>query len=54
MYTFATNDLLTVLPMLIIMATAMVILMVDLGLPRDRKSWCMGIGVVGAALAFIA
>ena len=54
MYTLATNDLLTIAPMLIIMVTAMVVLMVDLFLPRDRKSLCMGIGAVGAALAFVA
>lgn len=53
MPTFSLSDFYTVLPMLTVMFFAMIVLMVDLWLPRDRKGWCVGIGIVGAILAFI-
>jgi len=47
-------DLLTVSPLLIIFVTAMVVLMVDLTLPRDRKGWCVGVALGGIVLAAFA
>ena len=44
-------DIQTILPMLIVVLTAMVVLMVDLVLPRDRKSGCVALSLVGLALA---
>lgn len=44
-------DLLAVSPMLIVIVTAMAVLMVDLVLPRDRKSWCVIVSLAGLALA---
>ena len=38
-------------PMLMVIFTAMVVLMVDLALPRDRKSWCVIVSLVGLAVA---
>lgn len=47
------NDIQTVMPLLIIVFTAMLVLMVDLGLPRDRKSWCVIIALLGIAASWI-
>lgn len=44
-------DLYAVSPLLIVILTAMVVLMVDLALPRDRKSACIPISLVGLAIA---
>ena len=44
-------DLMVVAPMLIVIITAMAVLMVDLVLPRDRKSWCVIVSLVGLAVA---
>ncbi len=51
-------DIMAVSPMLIVIVTAMLVLMVDLALPRDRKSWCVivslaGLVVAGFACAFL-
>ena len=35
---FTPNDLFTISPMLSVMVLGMIVLMVDLALPRDRKS----------------
>ena len=48
------TDLLTVAPLLIVVLTGMLVLMVDLALPRDRKSWCVGVSLAGIAAAGIA
>ena len=47
-------DLFAVSPLLIVVLTAMIVLMVDLGLPRDRKSLCIPVSLVGLAAAAIA
>jgi NADH-quinone oxidoreductase subunit N len=47
-------DLLAVAPLLIVILTAMVVLMVDLALPRDRKSGCVVVSLVGLVLAAIS
>ncbi len=44
-------DILAVSPMLIVIVTAMAVLMVDLALPRDRKSWCVIVSLIGLAVA---
>ena len=46
-----SSDLLAVSPLLIVILTAMVVLMVDLALPRDRKSACVAVSLVGLAIA---
>lgn len=51
---FTGNDFFTILPLLIVMITGMVVLMVDLLLPRDRKSACMFLGIIGAVISFIS
>ncbi len=48
------NDLAVIAPMLIVSITAMVVLMVDLALPRDRKSACVVVSIVGLVLAWVA
>lgn len=48
------SDLAVIAPMLIVIITAMVVLMVDLNLPRDRKSACVGVSIVGLVLAWVA
>ncbi len=48
---FSGNDLWTISPMLVVILTAMVVLMVDLGLPRDRKSPVVVVALVGLAVA---
>ena len=48
------NDLAVIAPMLIVIVTAMVVLMVDLALPRDRKSACVAVSIVGLVLAWVA
>ena len=50
--TFA--DLFAVSPLLIVVLTAMVVLMVDLALPRDRKSACVVVSLIGLAVASFA
>ena len=45
------SDIFAVSPMLIVVITAMVVLMVDLVLPRDRKSACVGVSLFGLVLA---
>ena len=47
-------DLFAVSPLLIVVLTAMIVLMVDLGLPRDRKSACIPVSLVGLAAAGVA
>ncbi len=44
-------DILAVSPMLIVIVTAMLVLMVDLALPRDRKSWCVIVSLAGLVVA---
>ncbi len=44
-------DIYAVSPLLIVIFTAMVVLMVDLALPRDRKSACIPVSLVGLAIA---
>ncbi len=51
MTSFSSQDLLTIMPMLIVVLTAMVVLMVDLGLPRDRKSPLVVISFIGIVIA---
>ena len=46
-----SSDLFAVSPLLIVILTAMVVLMVDLALPRDRKSACVAVSLVGLAVA---
>ena len=46
-----STDLMAVSPMLWVILTAMLVLMVDLALPRDRKSWCVVVSLVGLAVA---
>jgi NADH-quinone oxidoreductase subunit N len=53
MSTFTYIDLLSISPMLAVIVTAMVVLMVDLWLPRDRKGWCVGIGIFGAVVGLV-
>ncbi len=48
------GDLFVIAPMLIVIVTAMVVLMVDLALPRDRKSACVAVSIVGLVLAWVA
>ena len=48
------SDLFAVSPLLLVVLTAMVVLMVDLALPRDRKSACVGVSLFGLALAWVA
>lgn len=52
MTSFSSNDLLTVAPLLTVMATGMVVLMVDLTLPRDRKSANVMVSLLGLVIAF--
>jgi NADH-quinone oxidoreductase subunit N len=47
-------DMLAVAPLLIVILTAMVVLMVDLALPRDRKSGCVVVSLIGLVLAAIS
>ncbi len=47
-------DLLAIAPLLIVILTAMVVLMVDLWLPRDRKSACVFVSLVGLVLAAVS
>ena len=49
-----STDIHVIAPLLIVVITAMVVLMVDLALPRDRKSLCVGVSLVGVVLAWIA
>jgi len=46
-----STDLLAVSPLLIVILTAMVVLMVDLALPRDRKSACIPVSLAGLVIA---
>ena len=46
------NDILTVSPLLIVVVTAMLVLMVDLMLPRDRKGWCVFVSLAGTLVAW--
>ncbi len=48
------SDVFAVSPLLIVVITAMVVLMVDLALPRDRKSACVGVSLFGLVLAAAA
>lgn len=48
----SSNDLLTVAPLLTVMLTGMVVLMVDLTLPRDRKSANVAVSLIGLVIAF--
>ena len=52
-----SSDLWAVSPLLIVVLTAMLVLMVDLALPRDRKSLCVFVslaGLFGAAVACVS
>lgn len=49
-----SSDLWVTSPLLIVVVTAMLVLMVDLALPRDRKSWCVIISLLGLLGAGIA
>jgi len=49
-----SSDLWTISPLLIVVMTAMVVLMVDLALPRDRKGLCVLVSLVGLVGAGIA
>ena len=49
-----SSDLFAISPLLIVVLTAMVVLMVDLALPRDRKSACVGVSLLGLVLAWIS
>ncbi len=51
MPSFSYNDLLTISPMLWVVIGAMVVLMVDLILPRDRKSQLVGISFVSLLIS---
>jgi NADH-quinone oxidoreductase subunit N len=48
------NDFIAVSPLLIVILTAMVVLMADLGLPRDRKGLLVGISAIGLLAAMLA
>jgi len=48
------SDIFAILPLLIVVLTAMVVLMVDLALPRERKSACVGVSLFGLVLAWVA
>ncbi|MBV9852333.1 MAG: NADH-quinone oxidoreductase subunit N [Armatimonadetes bacterium] len=48
---FTLNDLYTILPMLVVMITGMAALMVDLGLPRDRKSPVVVVSFIGLMIS---
>ena len=48
------NDLWAASPLLLVVLTGMAVLMVDLALPRDRKSWCVGVSLFGLLLSWIA
>lgn len=48
-----TNDLFTISPLLTIIITAMVVLMVDLGLPRDRKGPLVVLSFIGIVAAAV-
>lgn len=50
MPSFSSTDLLVISPMLSVMLLGMIVLMVDLALPRDRKSLLVGISVTGLIL----
>jgi NADH-quinone oxidoreductase subunit N len=47
-------DLVAVSPLLIVILTAMAVLMVDLALPRDRKSACVVVSLIGLVVAAIS
>lgn len=49
-----STDIQVILPLLIVVITAMVVLMVDLALPRDRKTGCVVVSLVGIVLAWFA
>ncbi|MGI4790452.1 MAG: NADH-quinone oxidoreductase subunit N [Janthinobacterium lividum] len=49
-----SSDILAVSPLLWVIFTAMIVLMVDLALPRDRKSACVGVSLAGLAVATIS
>ena len=49
-----STDFHVIAPMLIVVIFAMVVLMVDLALPRDRKSLCVGVSLAGILLAWAA
>jgi NADH-quinone oxidoreductase subunit N len=46
-------NLLLILPVLIIMVSAMVLMIIDLILPPDKKKWIAWLTLVGIALAFV-
>jgi len=48
---FSINSLLTIAPLLTVIITGMIVLMVDLGLPRDRKSPLVAISAIGLIVA---
>ncbi len=50
---FSAQDFQTILPLLTIMVTAMVVLMVDLWLPRDRKSPLVVLSFIGIVIAAV-
>ena len=48
-----TFNLILISPVLIIMVSAMVLMLVDLVLPQDKKRWIAWLSLVGIALAFV-
>ncbi len=51
MPTFSSSNFLTIAPLLTIIITGMVVLMVDLWLPRDRKSPLVVLSTIGILVA---
>lgn len=47
MIPFSVDNLTTVAPMLVVIAVAMIVLMLDLGLARDRKGPLVGVSIAG-------
>ncbi|BDI31368.1 NADH-quinone oxidoreductase subunit N [Capsulimonas corticalis] len=54
MISIPSNDFFAVSPLLIVILTAMIVLMVDLALPRDRKGLLVGISLIGLVAAVFA
>jgi len=53
MFQAPSLNLLLILPVVIIAAWAMLLMMVDLVIPKDKKSWLAWLSLVGILLAFI-
>ena len=48
-----TFNLILILPVLLIMVWAMLLMVIDLVLPQDKKKWIAWLTLVGIALAFV-